>query len=201
MKQNQLISYAYSFISFLLRNAREELINNISRIILFGSTVIGTFTKNSDVDLFIELIEENEKDQEELEKFKEEFKKSLVYKKLWKLLGITNDISLTIGKLKDFPSLKESMEKYSITLFQRGIFEKGGEEAYIVFWKTTEKAKYMKLKRYLFGYEKGGKIYKGKINFKIAGKNFIIVNKTNFWEIYNFLKKNKIEFNFRKIFV
>jgi len=47
------IIYASSFVTYLLAHLKN--LNNITKIILFGSVARGEATKESDVDLFIEI--------------------------------------------------------------------------------------------------------------------------------------------------
>ena len=51
-----MIAYALDFTSFLLENGAEP-----RRVMLFGSVVAGTFDRESDVDLFIDIDAAEEK--------------------------------------------------------------------------------------------------------------------------------------------
>ena len=53
MKQSEVFSYVYDFISQILE--KKEIFESIKRIILFGSIARGDFDKDSDIDIFIEL--------------------------------------------------------------------------------------------------------------------------------------------------
>lgn len=54
MKQNELFSYVYDFISQMLEN--RDIFGKIRKIILYGSIVRSDFTRDSDIDLFIDII-------------------------------------------------------------------------------------------------------------------------------------------------
>ena len=56
INKSDLISYASNFVSFLLKY---EISNEINKIILFGSVATGSFDKESDIDLFIDIKEKN----------------------------------------------------------------------------------------------------------------------------------------------
>jgi len=107
MKRNEIISYALAFTSFLLRR-----VQNVNAVVLFGSVARGDYDNESDIDLFIET-EESEKKIEETLKL---FKKSKEHEKYLDL-GTENQISLKVGKLKDWSSLRESILDNGITLY------------------------------------------------------------------------------------
>jgi len=56
MKNNELVSYAMDFASYLALK-----VDGIDRIVLYGSVVRGDFDENSDVDLFVDSCEKIEK--------------------------------------------------------------------------------------------------------------------------------------------
>ena len=62
MKQTNLIAYAAHFVSFVLDHG---VLQKINRIILFGSVARDIFDEESDIDIFIDVIE-NEKKLEKL---------------------------------------------------------------------------------------------------------------------------------------
>ncbi|MBU0459737.1 MAG: nucleotidyltransferase domain-containing protein, partial [Nanoarchaeota archaeon] len=115
MRQNELFSYVYDFVSQLLD---EKLIfDSVSKIILFGSVVRGDFRKGSDVDLFVELKTLKEKKKidhlikKELNKFETRAEKS------WYLRGVNLPIKLLIGNLDQFKDLKEEISSYSKVVY------------------------------------------------------------------------------------
>ncbi len=61
MNQDTLIAYALDFSSFLIDTAK--VTDKIKRIMLFGSVARGDFTKESDIDLFIDTDEESIEDE------------------------------------------------------------------------------------------------------------------------------------------
>ena len=97
-----LVAYAGDFSSFLLQNLKEDA-RHIRQVILFGSVARGEAGKSSDVDLFIEVADK--KLEKEVLRIRDAFMKSIKVKKYWHLLGITNDINCTIGKLEQWKEL------------------------------------------------------------------------------------------------
>ena len=84
-----LKAYASYFVSYLLCNL--ENIENVQRIILFGSVARDEGTKESDVDLFIEVKKKTKKIENEIKRMIEGFYKSREAS-LFKLKGIDNEI-------------------------------------------------------------------------------------------------------------
>src|SRR3989339_2234231 len=117
----KLIAFAQDFCSYLLQNLGGE---KIKQIILFGSVSRGEENKNSDIDLFIDVIEE--KIESNILTIKDEFYNSAKFKKYWSLLGIKNEINCTIGKLEKWGELKRSIGSNGIILF--GKYKEKAEE-------------------------------------------------------------------------
>ena len=78
---NKLIAYSYDFVSFLLEKTR--YLDKINSIILFGSVAREEAGKNSDVDIFMDIISKDKKIENEIKKIKENFYDSIKYKKYW----------------------------------------------------------------------------------------------------------------------
>jgi predicted nucleotidyltransferase len=108
----ELVAYASAFSSFIIPK-----ISGIKEIILFGSAARSEATKNSDIDIFIDI--ENKKDENnaresatrELEKF---YKSKMA--EMWILKGIKNPIKISIGKLDEW-KLKRSVISDGICLY------------------------------------------------------------------------------------
>ncbi len=196
MKRNKIISYALAFTSFLLRR-----IQNINAVVLFGSVARGDYDDESDIDLFIET-EESEKKIEESLKL---FKKSKEHEKYLDL-GVKNQISLKVGELKDWPSLRESILDNGITLY--GKYEELPENLkhFILFTismkKLHQKTK-LKVWRRVYGYKQkvGNKIYKKKgIVETLGGRRFgdgmLAIPKNRENDMISFL--NKLNVNYTK---
>ena len=107
MKRNKLISLAQSFVAFLIESV------DIDQAILFGSVANNEFDEESDIDIFIDKEKKNEK---KIDNALFLFEKSDTYQK-YVITGIKNKISLKIGKLDKWPSLKRSIISNGIMLY------------------------------------------------------------------------------------
>lgn len=193
----KLISYAQDFVSFLMQNFNGA--DKIIKIIMFGSTARGESGRDSDIDIFIEIGEEQEK---EINKIKEDFYKSIKFKKYWNLLGIKNEINLSIGHLKDWGDLNRSIISDGITLFGK-YTDNVKTKPHVLFSITPGKNrnKNISIWRELYGYSQkvNNKNYvkKGLITEyggqKLANGVVIIpIDSSN--KLSNFLKKNEFKF-------
>lgn len=200
MKKENLISYAMSFVSFLLD---EPISKKIDKIILFGSVARENFDEESDIDLFIDTKANIEK---EILKISSLFKESETHKK-WVLKGLKNEISLKVGNLNKW-QLKRDILTDSIILY--GKFKEIPEkmEYYLLLtlsFKNFKKSHQVKLWRRLYGYKQkvGNKVYEtiGLVK-KLDGKRIesgIILPIKNKKELLDFLNKEKINYNLSEI--
>ena len=194
----KLIAYSQDFISFLFQHLGKDA-DKINQVVLFGSVARGEATKESDIDLFIDVSDKNLEDK--INKIKEDFYKSIKVKKYWDLLGIENEINCSIGILKEWDSLKRSLIADGILLFGK---YKGRIEAqpYNLFIIAPGKIrnKNISVWRKLYGYIQkiGKKVYtkKGLIKDyngnKLANGVFIIPVEHS-QKIISFLKKNNFK--------
>lgn len=204
MKINKfdLISYATNFVSFLLK---DKISKNIDNIILFGSIVTDEFDEESDIDIFIDTDKELKK---EIIKILELYKRSEDYEK-YKLLGIKNEISLKIGKLKNWVDLKRSIISNGIQLYGKYKDIPTKLNHYLLFHINLTKIKRnkkVKLWRSLYGYSQKmrKKTYKFKgLVEKLSGKKIapglFIVPIENYQKLASILKKNKVNYKINEI--
>lgn len=185
-------SYASYFVSYLLANLKSmEEINNI---ILFGSVTKEEATKESDVDIFVELKKENRKLKKEIEKSVEEFYKSREAL-LFKTKGIDNKINLIIGKFDKWNELKKSIESTGIILY--GKYHGGkieGKKYLIIFWDNIKKNRGAFLNK-IYGFRVKEKSYKGLIEIlagKKLGKSSMMIPVEHKKEIETLLEKYKV---------
>ena len=195
----KLIAYSQDFVSFLLEKLDKDG-DKIKQIILFGSITRGESSKDSDIDLFIDITDKKLKNK--IDEIKERFYNSVKVKKYWNLLGISNEINCSIGKLDEWSELKRSLIMNGITLY--GKYKgKLKTELYYIFIVTPGKNRNenVSIWRRLYGYKQkigkktytqGGLIkeYDGK---KLARGVFIIPSE-HIQKISLFLKKNKFKY-------
>ena len=107
-------AYISYFVSYLLNNLKRT--ENIREVVLFGSAARDEATKESDIDLFINLKKEDKKLNKEIDKVLEEFYKSREAL-LFKTKKIENKINIIVGKINEWPELKRSIESEGIVLY------------------------------------------------------------------------------------
>ena len=190
MNQSKLISLALNFTSFLIPRIR------VDKVILYGSVAENTFDKESDIDLFIET---EQKNQKKVESLLELYKRSKEYEK-FTLEGIENDISLKCGRLDEWKGLKRSILSHGFLLFGR--YEAGTENLrhkilFMITLSKKSKAEKVKVWRKIYGYRQkvGRKIYdfKGMAEKKI-GKGAFLSSLEHSHLIKEYLRKNGIRY-------
>lgn len=196
MKQETLISYALSFSSFLLDSTVGV---HIEKIILFGSVARGDFTKESDIDLFIEADERFEKD---IDKSLLLFESSQVYK-IWKMKGVEHAFSLKVGHLSQW-KLKREVLSSGIILYGKNAEMTEGASYYLLIQLQEQKktpASQMRFWRKLYGYTQkvGIKSYSSKglieqVGGKKLGKALFLLPMEKRKVILDFLAQNKIQY-------
>ncbi len=195
VSKESLISYSLSFCSFLLDTPFGK---NINKIILFGSVARGDYNEDSDIDIFID----TEKNLEKLvDKYLNLFQESKQHE-IWIQKGITNEISIKVGKLKEW-KLRREVISSGILLYGK-YSELPDELSYYLLIKIKDIYKkkpsnQVKIWRKLYGYKQkvGKKTYliKGLIdknNGKKIAKSVFIIPMENRKPIIEYLNKNKI---------
>jgi len=181
---NDLVAYAYDFISYL---TLQSFFNKypIRQIILFGSSVRNDYNKESDIDIFIDIsiLKAVNNIKKQIEKAKNNFLNSDRIKK-WVNLDVKNEFSIAIGRLNDkkWSDLRTSMHSHAVVLWTR-YHEKIKEDLQpFVFLKWSAGAKdankRVNLARKLYGYSQKGKHYRGifeKLNIKPIDDGIAII--------------------------
>jgi len=177
----ELISYALDFVSFYVQNSKN--VESIKSIILFGSVARKEETKDSDIDLFIDIIKDGQKIEKEAKKILEKFYDSIKYKNYWKLLGVKNEFSIIVDKLEDW-KLKDSMLGSALTLYSPYSPRlDNGKNKSIVYWENIKNNSHrVMLNKKIFGFNHYKHHYLGLIEkyqgIKL-GANVILVNTEN----------------------
>jgi len=195
MKQNNLIAYAAHFVSFVLGH---DISQKVNRIILFGSVARGIFDEESDIDIFVDTIEDIEK---EIKSLLTLFQHSEMQRK-WELKGVNNNISVKVGDINKW-KIKRDIISNGILLY--GKFKETPEnvEYYLLItpsFKKMKKSIKVKMWRKLYGYKQkvGKKTYKTKgILEKLDGRrisNGMIIKMTGKKELIDFLNREKIHY-------
>lgn len=209
MKQHELFSYLYDFISQLLDH--QEIFIAVRRIIFFGSVVRGDFSKNSDLDLFIDL--HSPSDQKKIQELlKREIDKfELRCERTWLLRGINLPIKVLVGDLQQerWKELREEILNYGKTVYGR--FEQKPEQlepkALIQYHlkKLSAKDK-MSFLRELYGYAtlKGRKKYLQKgliqeIKGEKIGPNVLLVDSENIVKVRKLCQEYNLDCLVREV--
>ncbi|MEK6893248.1 MAG: nucleotidyltransferase domain-containing protein [Nanoarchaeota archaeon] len=205
-----MMQYIYDFLSVLFDKLKER--DKIRRIILFGSFARGNARKDSDIDLFIDVKEENKEEvsilvKETLNEFE------LRAMKTWYIKGIKNPIMPIVDSLDadKWSELKSEIAVYSIVLFGSSEMKRDvlGKQKVIIEYdisKSKQKDK-MKIIRKLYGYKnkKGKKIYfKKGITDEIKGEkinNAVIADIKEYKPVIKLLRANKIPFKIRLFWI
>ena len=190
------ISYALNFLTFLFFEKSVE--DKILSVYIFGSGVRGELEKKSDIDIFIDC---EEKDEKILlaasESAKRKFMSSNDFNK-WKLLEFTYPISIKAGNMRTW-ELKSSIESEGIEIFSKSVQTKTTKK-FVLFSFSLPKNKslYLKIRRLLFGrletnYKSEGLVTKK--GGKYLASNIFVVPKAEQTYFINILHKNKINFS------
>jgi len=196
----RLLSYSIDFVSFFLERVDT---GRIEKIILFGSVAREEADANSDVDLFIETVN-NVNIEKSAEKIKSMFFSSARYKNYWELKGVKNDLKIITGRLDNWKDIKNSIISNGILLY--GKYESAPRNAVhktIFSWENVKpESKRVLLFKRLFGYKAEKKEYKGLLNQysgeKLSKGSIMVLTKHSiiFMKLF---KKMKITVKIRKI--
>ena len=197
-----LKQYASYFVSYLLNNAKG--VDNIERIILYGSVARDEGTGESDIDLFIDVKKKTKKFENEIKDVLEKFYESREAS-LFKLKGISNDFDIKIGDLKEWKDLHKSIASTGVVLY--GPYELRGKisdakQFVIIFWDEIGKNRGAFLNK-LYGFKAGDKYYEGlleKYDGRKLGKSCIMLPVQYKKEIFKLLEKYEVKAKVLEVF-
>jgi len=209
MRNKEIIAYVFDFTHFLIDNLNQE----IKEIILFGSVARGDFTKDSDIDLFINI--KNKKDIKNIEKTVQkaitEFETAA--SDSWHLRKIDLPFKPIVGDLdsKQWTALKREIISTGLTLYGRykEIPKKLQHQLLFSFNLKNLKPKHkVKFIRQLYGYQtkKGKKVYNhlGLLEKEKAVKlnpSTILIPVEAHQKFYTFFKEFKIQHQIREVWM
>jgi len=193
-------AYSNYFVSFLLNEL--DNVSNINQIILFGSVAKEEATKNSDVDIFIDLKRKDKNFDGIIKKIEDRFYKSREAL-LFKNKGIYNKINVIIGKLEEWKDLKDSIESHGIVLYGPYIPEKiGGRKHVIVLWSKIGENRGAFLNK-IYGVKIRDKIYKGLVELlggRKLGKSSVMIPAENKKDFLDLMKKYKVDYKILEVY-
>jgi len=199
--KSKLIAYAMDFASFVIQKTKFQ--ENIKNIILFGSVARGEAEKESDIDIFIDVINETKESENDIRKCLEAFIVSAKYKNYWQMLNVKNEIKVAIGNIHKWKGLQSSIIANGIVLYGKfmPVLKKGEHKTIFVWENIKPNAKRVLLNKQLFGYKQNKKFYGGllqKYSGERLGKGCIVVSLEYANPIHKFFKKYKIAVKIKK---
>jgi len=192
-KRNELIAYAIDFVSYLISKEIE-----INRVILFGSISRGDFDEESDIDIFVDVLENDKKIEKKIGAITEDYYKTKKFKE-WKLKGIENTLSLIVGELnsEEWKDLKRSIINTGIILYGKYKEEAEKIKQYTLFSFENIKPdkKRIAVFRKLFGFKLKNKTFPGLIDKQGViriGKGAILVPVESVNELKRYFHEKKV---------
>lgn len=174
----QIRKYAIIATSHIIASISESETKKIRNVILFGSVAQGTATSDSDIDIFFD-VDMTKSSQRilrtKLNKAAENFYLTTTSFE-FKLKSISNELSIQVGKLEEWPDLKRSIISTGIVLYGRYL-KKIEEDVKTIF--SIERIGRLEgaLLNKLYGYKSGKKHYPGlikKMNGERISRAFIV---------------------------
>lgn len=200
-----LKAYSSYFIAYLISNLKNlKNLKNIERIILYGSVAKDEATKESDIDIFIEVKNKTKKFEQEIRELEKKFYQSREAV-LFKSKGVDNKFNIKIGKLKEWKELYRSVASTGVILY--GPYEAkelphGVKHYIIVFWQKIGKNRGSFLNK-LYGFRIKDKHYPGllsKFGGKKLGKSCVMLPIEYKEDIYKQLKKHEVSAKIVEVF-
>jgi len=189
------------FSSFLIQKTKFP--REIKQIVVFGSATRGDSDDDSDIDIFIDLAVEKKNIEQDFNKCLSDFTSSAKYNNYWKLMGASNKIKLTIGKIDKWKKLQPGMISNGLVLYGKYKSElKEGKHQTIFVWENIKpNSKRVLLNKQLFGFYQGGKFYEGAVqrfNGQRMGKGCILVSLDHANTFHQIFKKHQIPVKIKK---
>lgn len=164
----EIKQYAILAAGYLLSKLSQKDLNALNSAFLFGSAARGTATEESDIDLFfdIDLPASAQKAlRTKLGKLAADFCLSSAALE-YKMKGISNEVSITVGRLSEWVDLSKSIASEGIIIYGKYTAKPPKLKAYTVLsWENLGKYKGAFL-NILHGYKSGGKRYEGLLEKK-----------------------------------
>ncbi|MBI2576754.1 nucleotidyltransferase domain-containing protein [Candidatus Woesearchaeota archaeon] len=194
------IAYAQNFLSFVFLNPIAA--GRIRGVFLYGSAARGELEKGSDIDLFFDISEEEDKELEGIGRSSlSKFYSSRDNEK-WRLLKFSFPLSLQMGNLEKW-ELEKSIASEGISLYSRNPESKAPERMVLFIIRLPkQKRSYLSLVRHLFGRtekEYSGKGFLAGIGGERLSSNVILLPKENQNPMVEFLNKRKIDYRIKEI--
>ncbi|MBI4163526.1 MAG: nucleotidyltransferase domain-containing protein [Candidatus Aenigmarchaeota archaeon] len=197
MNREILVSYAYSFVSFLFADPKIADAR-IKTVYLFGSVSRGDFDKDSDIDIFID--SESKEIGKHVEMAMSKFLKSDEWKK-FRLMGIENKIKVMHGAIKRW-ELYESVKNDGLVLYSSSVSEGLNSFFLVNIEPISEITKRNRVMRKLVGrkekYYKGGGLVEG-LGGEVLDNRVFLVPSEKIKSFLTIFSKEKVNYRIKKI--
>lgn len=198
---SNLIALAMDFASYVIQKGFSDEIKNI---ILFGSVARGDAGDNSDIDLFVDVHKQNKNTIIKLNKCLSGFEESTKFLDYWSLIGVQNEIKLTIGELDKWKDLKPNIIANGILIYgkYKPEIRDGKHMTYFIWENIKPNSKRVLFNKQMFGYTHKSKFYDGlvqKYGGEKLGKGCIVVPLENSNIFHGLFKKHKVTVNIKKV--
>ncbi|MBI2138353.1 nucleotidyltransferase domain-containing protein [Candidatus Woesearchaeota archaeon] len=199
-EKRMAIAYAQNFLSFVFLNPLAA--GRIRGVFLFGSAARGELEKGSDIDLFFDIAEGEDKELERSVKSTlSRFYGSGDHEK-WRLLKFSFPFSVQIGNLEKW-ELEKSITSEGISLYSRNPASRAPERKVLFIIKLPRQKKgYLSLTRHLFGRtekEYAGRSFLAGIKGERLSSTIILVPKENQNPMVGFLNKRKVDYTLKEV--
>ena len=190
MNEN-LVAYAMDFASFLLQEMGRNA-SYIRHVLLFGSAARGDAGKESDIDIFVDVLGAARRVEKKVENITNKFYSSKKFTEYWRLLGIENEIKCNVGKLDEWKELKPSIVANGMVLYGKYEGNVKGENMVLMHWgKVKPESKRVLLSKKLYGYRYKDREYEGILGEASGtklGANCIIIPVSDAQKILDIFK-------------
>jgi len=204
MKQNELYSYVYDFVSQVLDN--KTVFDSVKKIVLFGSVARGDFRKESDIDLFVDLksLKKQKKVNSLIKKEVDKFEARS--EKTWHLRGVDLPLKIVVGDLdqKRWKDLREEMLSYGKIIYGDWEISPDGLKHHLLITydlKHLPQKKKMGFLRKMYGYseeKKGKKYVQPGLLEELKGEkvsvNALLIWRSDFVKIKQLLKEYSVRY-------
>ena len=197
MNRELLISYAYSFVSFLFADPKIHEAK-IKTIYLFGSVARGDFDRDSDIDIFID--SESKGIGKLAEMTVSKFLKSDEGKK-FRLMGIENEIKIMHGDIKEW-ELYESVKNDGLILYSSSVSEGLNSFFLVTVEPISEITKRNRVMRKLVGRKE--KHYKGgglveDLGGEVLDSRVFLIPTEKIKKVLTIFSKEKVNYKIKKM--
>ncbi len=198
--------------SFFASHLLDKFGNKIKNIFLFGSVARGEANNESDLDIFVDLIEI---DKTKFNKIKSEIQASVrdfedtTSCKFFRAMRVNNTINVLADRLDDgqWEDLRLAIAAEGVILYGRGLalIDRKGQPHLLAWW-TGPRSQRRKVEflRQIYGRKEGGRVYPGllqKWNGLKVGRGTILVPIKFRQELMILLVKQRIKYQVKSIWL